>query len=243
MLIVAAIWHPSASVEPRFVASSAALSGSRLVILGTASLLAPAVIILTAGVDIEVVRIAAIASILLFALIMQRMARLMRRANRQADALEELSRTDPLTGAANRRYLDEELAREISRIERSGAPLTLAFVDLDYFKHFNDTHGHAAGDAVLEELVRGWRPLLRQSDLLARTGGEEFVVVLPETSIDEAKRVVERMRRRIPYGQTCSAGIATLMPGDTADTFLARADRAMYAAKNGGRDQVVLAEE
>ncbi|MFY0992958.1 GGDEF domain-containing protein [Halomonas sp. C05BenzN] len=239
-LIVAAIWHPSASVELRSDVSHVEMSGRRLVVLGSASLLAPAVILLTAGVDVAVVRIAAIGSILLFLLVMHRMAGLMRQTHRQAEELEKLTRTDPLTGAANRRYLDEAMAREISRARRLGSPMTLAFMDLDHFKRFNDTFGHAAGDMLLEELVGAWRPVLRETDLLARAGGEEFVVVLPDTGPGEARRVVERLRQCMPHGQTCSAGIAELGPGDSADELMARADRAMYAAKHGGRDRVVL---
>ncbi|MDR9467873.1 MAG: GGDEF domain-containing protein [Marinospirillum sp.] len=239
-LIVAAIWHPSASVEPYCDVSQVEMSGRRLVVLGTASMLAPTVILLTAGVDVDVVRIAAIGSILLFLLVMHRMAGLMRETHRQADELEKLSRTDPLTGAANRRYLEDALAREISRAQRLDSPLTLAFMDLDYFKRFNDTYGHAAGDELLEELVRLWRSVLRDSDLLARIGGEEFVVVLPDTCSDEAQEVVERMRQSTPRKQTCSAGIARFGPGDTAETFVKRADQAMYAAKHGGRNRVVL---
>ncbi|MDR5864860.1 diguanylate cyclase [Halomonas campisalis] len=243
VLIVAAVWHPSASIEPRSHVPIAELSIQRLVVLGAAAMLAPAVILMTAGVDVEVVRVAAIGSILLFLLVIHRMAGLMHETQRQADELKRLSRTDPLTGAANRRHFDDELEREMSRALRSGSPLSLAFMDLDYFKRFNDTYGHATGDAMLEEMVGVWRSVLRQSDLLARIGGEEFVVVLPDTGMDEARQVVERMRKRTPRGQTCSAGIAKFRPSDTAEAFVARADLAMYAAKRGGRDRVVLADE
>jgi len=240
VLIVAAIWHPSASMELNCDVSQVEMSGRRLVVLGTASMLAPTVILLTAGVDVSVVRVAAIGSILLFLLVMHRMAGLVRETHRQAAELEKLSHTDPLTGAANRRFLDDALAREMSRAQRLESPLTLAFMDIDHFKRFNDSYGHAAGDALLESLVREWRPVLRDSDLLARIGGEEFVVVLPDTSSDAAQQVVERMRQSTPSGQTCSAGIAELKPGDTAEELMARADQAMYSAKHGGRDQVVL---
>lgn len=241
-LIVAAVWHPSASVEPPASVSRAELSGRRLVILGAASMLAPTVILLTAGVDVEVVRAAAIGSILLFLLVIHRMAGLMREARQQAVALEKLSRTDPLTGAANRRSLESELLREISRAERSGAPLTLAFIDLDHFKRFNDTFGHAAGDALLGDLVRAWQPALRNADLLARVGGEEFVVLLPETGAETALQVVGRMRQLTPSRQTCSAGVSQLRAGDTADILMDRADSAMYRAKHAGRDRVVIAQ-
>lgn len=242
VLIVAAIWHPSASVELRSDLSHVEMSGRRILVLGSASMLAPAVILSTAGIDEGVVRIAAIASILLFLLVMHRMGGLMRETHRQADKLEKLTRTDPLTGAANRRYLDEALAREIARARRLSSPMTLVFMDLDHFKRFNDSYGHAAGDALLEDLVAAWRPILRESDLLARTGGEEFVVLLPDTAPGDAYLVVERLRQCAPHGQTCSAGIAELKPGDSADELMARADRAMYAAKRGGRDRAVLTE-
>ena len=242
-LIAAAPWHPSALAEPRSHASFAELSGRRLVVLSAASVLAPVVILLTAGVDVEVVRVAAIGSILLFLLVMHRMAGLMWETHRQAAELEKLSRLDPLTGAGNRRYLGDELAREVSRAQRAGSRLTLAFLDLDHFKRFNDTYGHAAGDALLEELVQAWLPVLRQSDLLARIGGEEFVVVLPEIAPDEARQVVERLRQCAPRGQTCSAGIAGFELGDTPEALLARADHALYAAKREGRDRIVLAEQ
>lgn len=117
-LVVAAAWHPSARVEPGFHASRSELTGRRLVVLGAASVLMPGAILLSAGTDTEVVRVAAFGSILLFLLIMHRMAGLMKRAHRQAEILDNLSRTDPLTGAANRRYLDQELARESD----AGAP-------------------------------------------------------------------------------------------------------------------------
>lgn len=242
VLFVAAIWHPSASVEPRVQVTATELSGRRLIVLGAASMLAPAVILMTAGIDVEIVRVAAIGSILLFLLVMHRMAGLVRKTHYQAEELEKLSRTDPLTGAANRRHLDEELSREMSRAQRSGAPLTLAFMDLDYFKRFNDTYGHAAGDKLLVEMVGLWRSVLRDIDLLARIGGEEFVVMLPDADTEEARDIVERMRSLTPRGQTCSAGIAKYRLGETAEELLERADSALYAAKHAGRDQVAFAE-
>lgn len=241
-LFVAAVWHPSASVIPHFRVSSVELSGRRLVILGAASVLVPAAILLTAGTDVETVRVAAIGAILLFLLVVFRLAGLMKKTHRQSEILEGLSRTDPLTGAANRRYLDHELARETSRAKRIHASLSLAFLDLDHFKLYNDTHGHAAGDALLQELVTAWRGVLRPTDLLTRTGGEEFVVLFPDTETDQCQVAVERLRELVPYGQTCSAGIATFRPGETTDAFVARADQAMYTAKNSGRDRVVLAD-
>ena len=114
-------------------------------------------------------------------------------------------------------------------------------MDLDRFKRFNDTHGHLAGDALLEELASAWRQALRPADLLARIGGEEFVVVFPETDSHESHAVLERLRRLVPCGQTCSAGLTTFQPGETADAFVSRADEALYKAKKSGRDRVVIA--
>ncbi len=240
-LIVAAAWHPSAREEPRTHTSHAELSGRRLLVLGAASVLVPMVILFTAGSEMEIIRVAAIASILLFLLVMYRMAGLLRETHRQARRLERLSRTDPLTGAGNRRHLEEQLTREIARAERTGDPLNLAFLDIDYFKRFNDTHGHAAGDALLQEMVNAWRPALRPTDLLARFGGEEFVVLFPHIDTQQAHHVLERLRAAVPGGQTCSAGITGFRPGDTPDTLLARADQALYAAKNAGRNRIMIA--
>lgn len=241
-LFVAAVWHPSVAVEPRSRTLSAELMGRRLVILGAAVVLVPGTILLTAETSVETVRIAAIGSILLFLLVVYRLAGLLKKTRRQSEMLENLSQTDPLTGAANRRRLEDELTREVSRADRIHTPLGLAFLDLDHFKRFNDTHGHSAGDALLQELVLHWRNILRPTDVLARAGGEEFVVVFPDTEIDQCRTVVERLRAIVPYGQTCSAGIATFHPGETADAFVARADQAMYKAKNSGRDRTVLAD-
>ncbi|WP_024326351.1 GGDEF domain-containing protein [Thioalkalivibrio sp. AKL19] len=240
-LIVAAAWHPSAKMEPRAHTSAAELSGRRLLVLGAASVLVPMVILFTAGSEMEIIRVAAIASILLFLLVLYRMAGLLRETQHQARRLEHLSHTDPLTGVSNRRHLEEQLAREIARAERTRGPLNLAYLDVDHFKRFNDTHGHAAGDALLQEMVDAWRPILRPTDLLARFGGEEFVVALPHVDAQQSRLVLERLRAVMPYSQTCSAGIASFRPGDTADSLLGRADQALYAAKNSGRDRIIIA--
>lgn len=242
VLFVAAAWHPTAAAEPPSVRSAPRLSGQRLVVLGAAAVLAPAVILMTAGTDVALVRIAAIASIVLFLLIMGRMAGLATQTRRQAEVLEELSLTDPLTGAANRRYLEHELDREISRAGRTSASLCLVFLDLDHFKRFNDDFGHRAGDELLQDLVAAWHEVLRPVDVLARYGGEEFVAVFSDVDLDGCRMVVERLRALVPHEQTCSAGVASFMRGDTAKDLIDRADRALYQAKHRGRNQVVVAE-
>jgi len=239
-LVVGAVWHPSAAIKPTAHTSLAELSRRRLILLGASSILVPAIILLTAGTDVQVVRGAAIASILLFLLVMIRMAGLLQKTQRQANELERLSRIDPLTGAANRRHFWERLSSEMARADRSGEPLALAFVDLDHFKAFNDTHGHSSGDQLLRELVKAWKPQLREIDKLARFGGEEFVILLPNTDTDHGRVVLDRLRGYVPYGQTYSAGLAAYYPGESDDSLIRRADQALYEAKNQGRNRTVV---
>lgn len=242
VLFVTAAWHPSASIPSGSPRSVGNLSPRRLAFLAAASIVSPVIILLRGGSDDMMITIAAGASILLFLLVVFRMAGLVQQIHRQSVALEGLTRTDPLTGASNRRYLDVELPREISRCERTPAPLGLAMLDLDHFKPFNDTYGHPAGDALLRELVAAWRTELRAVDLLVRFGGEEFIVVFSATDLDQTEAAIERLRSLVPRGQTCSAGIAELLPGETADQLIGRADRALYAAKEDGRDRTVRAD-
>ena len=155
--------------------------------------------------------------------------------------VEALARTDSLTGLPNRRAWDEEVQREIARARRSGQPLTLAMVDLDHFKRFNDAHGHAAGDDMLAEVAASWRRALRTNDVLARYGGEEFAVLLPACEADEAVRLLDRLRDATPRGETCSVGVATFRLDDTAASLGGRADAALYEAKRSGRDRLAVA--
>jgi len=155
--------------------------------------------------------------------------------------VEALARTDALTGLPNRRAWDEHVEAERERARQNGHPLTLAMVDLDHFKRFNDAHGHVAGDELLAEVADVWRRALRAGDVLARYGGEEFAVLLPGCSTDEAVVLLERLRAATPRGETCSVGMATCEPGDSAATLGARADAALYEAKRAGRDRVAVA--
>lgn len=161
---------------------------------------------------------------------------------------------DGLTGAANRGAMDQALRREIARARRTGAPLALLLIDVDHFKQVNDAHGHAAGDAVLVELVRRLKQRLRVHDELARWGGEEFVVLLPETGAEGAQTVAEDLRSTVenqPFpGALCalavtiSIGAAVLGEGDGDGTALLwRADQGLYAAKKEGRNRVILVSE
>jgi diguanylate cyclase (GGDEF)-like protein/PAS domain S-box-containing protein len=155
--------------------------------------------------------------------------------------VEALARTDALTGLPNRRSWDEAVEREISRAHRYGHPLTLAMVDLDHFKRFNDAHGHSAGDRMLTEVATSWRRVLRTNDVLARYGGEEFAVLLPECEADEAVRLLDRLRAATPRGETCSVGVATCRVDDTSASLGGRADQALYEAKRRGRDRLAVA--
>jgi len=148
------------------------------------------------------------------------------------------ARTDPLTGAANRRSWDEEMDRELARARRTGDPLTVALIDMDHFKDYNDTHGHDAGDVLLRDLVTAIRAELRTGDIIARWGGEEFTLALPGCDLQQAQTIASRLLRVVPSGQTVSIGLTQARTQDTPRALIERADRALYAAKDGGRNQV-----
>jgi diguanylate cyclase (GGDEF)-like protein len=169
------------------------------------------------------------------------------------DELAHLASYDPLTGMANRRCLDEKLGDELTRARRYGRPLSILFIDIDRFKSINDLLGHKAGDAALREFAAVLEAQLRPADIAARWGGEEFVIVLPETANEEARATAERLRATVEdnafdYAEgsriTCSIGVASF-PGEAMDAagLLGRADSATYAAKRNGRNQVVAAAE
>jgi diguanylate cyclase (GGDEF)-like protein/PAS domain S-box-containing protein len=153
--------------------------------------------------------------------------------------VQSLAHHDALTGLPNRRAIDEVLPREMSRALRTDSPLCLAIVDIDHFKTYNDTHGHLAGDRVLRECAAAWDSQLRGADTIVRFGGEEFLVILPECETFDATEIVERLRAATPEEQTCSAGLAVWKPGESVDDLVGRADKALYEAKESGRDRLV----
>jgi diguanylate cyclase (GGDEF)-like protein/PAS domain S-box-containing protein len=155
--------------------------------------------------------------------------------------VQDLARRDALTGLPNRRALNEMLPREIARARRSRSPLCLAIIDIDHFKIYNDSHGHLAGDEVLRESAIAWDTALRAEDTIVRFGGEEFLVVLPDTDAEAAAEVIERLREATPRGQTCSAGLAAWDFVESIDDLLGRADKGLYLAKASGRDQLAEA--
>jgi diguanylate cyclase (GGDEF)-like protein len=154
--------------------------------------------------------------------------------------LQEQALVDGLTGLPNRRALDEALDDGVRRAERTGRPLTIAMVDVDRFKAYNDAHGHVEGDRLLTELAAAWRAELRGDDLVGRFGGEEFLLVLPGVDPEVAGRVIERLRAAMPDAVTCSFGVATWDGVEGASALVGRADAALYAAKAQGRDRVVV---
>lgn len=156
--------------------------------------------------------------------------------------LQRNSLTDELTGLPNRRTWEEELPRALARARRTGEAVSVAMLDLDRFKDFNDSHGHLAGDELLQASARAWNASLRETDLLARYGGEEFTALLPDCDARSAVRVAERVRSATPRGQTCSIGVATWDGTETAAELLQRADAALYEAKRRGRNRVETAE-
>jgi diguanylate cyclase (GGDEF)-like protein/PAS domain S-box-containing protein len=166
-------------------------------------------------------------------------------AMRQANLVNELAAmtfTDVLTGLPNRRHWDHHLEHLVSLTDRSQVPLTVAMVDLDHFKDYNDRHGHPAGDRLLQGFADTARRALRSSDVLARWGGEEFTLSLPCCPQTVAEDVLGRIIAAVPDGQTCSIGYATWDGRETAAELLRRADRALYDAKRGGRNRVVSAD-
>jgi diguanylate cyclase (GGDEF)-like protein len=160
--------------------------------------------------------------------------------NRRVEDSESLARTDPLTGIANRRWLDRELARELAWATRHDAPLSAAIIDLDDLKVFNDEHGHLAGDRLLVSAVAAWQDVIRPSDFLARIGGDEFMLLMPDCPAEAGMAVLARIRAATPEGSSCSTGLAVWDESESALELFERADAALYAAKRGGGDQTVL---
>jgi diguanylate cyclase (GGDEF)-like protein/PAS domain S-box-containing protein len=157
------------------------------------------------------------------------------------DQVREMARRDALTGLPNRRALEEQLPQAMARARRRRSSLSVAILDIDHFKTYNDTYGHLAGDEVLRACAKAWDSALRAEDTIARFGGEEFLVLLPDTPPEEAGEIVERLRARTPMGQSCSAGLACWDYAESIDELLGRADQALYLAKAGGRDQMAEA--
>ncbi len=176
---------------------------------------------------------------LVVGLLLWRAYRLLRTAQARGDELAQQARIDPLTGLANRRTWDHEVARQSQRARTTGRPLSIAILDLDHFKRFNDSLGHQAGDALLIEAARVWNDHLDGSTVLARYGGEEFGILLPDRSLTEATELLDELRAATPGNQTVSIGLAELWPEEDAFDAVRRADQALYRAKAAGRDRLI----
>ncbi len=177
---------------------------------------------------------------------LMRQLRVKNRELEQANArIEELMLTDVLTGMANRRALEQRWVVECNRAERHGTPLCVAILDIDHFKSVNDNHGHLVGDSVLSAVAEVLTGGIRKVDMAARWGGEEFLMLLPETDLPGAKVLAERLRLGIAEKECCdgrvrvtaSLGLAQFQKGDDVDSLVRRADEALYRAKRSGRNR------
>ena len=175
----------------------------------------------------------------------------LRRAHRLSERLRTLANTDMLTGCHSRRHFFELAEQALADAHRKRRPLAVAMLDMDHFKRVNDTHGHDAGDALLKQLVATCQASLRSSDVLGRLGGEEFAALLPETDLETAREVAERLRQAVAattldwndttLRPTVSVGVAALVPEMDLDHLLQAADAALYQAKGAGRNRIAVA--
>jgi diguanylate cyclase len=169
----------------------------------------------------------------------------------ELELVNRLVREDQLTGALNRRGLDDALEREAARARRAGAFVCIALIDIDNFKRINDAYGHQVGDIVLVHLVAIIKQTIRSNDLIGRYGGEEFMLILPDSRLDEAVAVLGRLQRRLAEQAICwgeqkllvtfSAGIAAHAPAEALEALIRRTDAALYEAKRVGKDRVLVA--
>lgn len=169
----------------------------------------------------------------------------------RATQFQLMSITDPLTGLLNRRYLEERLTEELNRSTRYNYSVSCLMIDIDDFKKYNDLNGHQAGDAALKITAHCLKAALRSADIACRYGGEEFCVLLPQTSLTEAGVIAERMRQRVaeteyPYGKSQPLGVVSISVGistfarhiDTAEKVISAADQALYTAKSQGKNRI-----
>ncbi len=176
----------------------------------------------------------------------------MRALETELGQISELIYQDHLTGALNRRGMEEAFVRELARAERAKTPLSIAMLDIDHFKKINDTYGHEAGDQALVHLTSVIKEILRPVDMVARYGGEEFLIILPDTSAEDGMSIMTRLQRDLTKRFflhdntkvliTFSAGVAQRMGAETTEAMIARADAALYRAKQAGRNRVFLAD-
>jgi diguanylate cyclase (GGDEF)-like protein len=249
VLFLAAVLLLSAAVTARGAstitqpAAATHRTKARLVGLAVAALTAPTLLAFAVWSEVgSTARLLAVASIAVILLILWGALILMSMVEQQSALLADLARRDGLTGLPNRRTWDFELGRVAAQTSAQGAPLTVAILDLDHFKEYNDHHGHPAGDAMLIDCARAWHSHLNPPAMLARYGGEEFAVLLPGADLDDARVVLELLRTATPSDQTVSIGYALQEPEESISDTVDRADQALYRAKSKGRDCIVAYE-
>jgi diguanylate cyclase (GGDEF)-like protein len=219
------------------------ISAGRIALLALVSLLAPGLLFYQGLSSLEVDWVSiGLGSVVLFLLVLARMYGLISKVQDQASQLAALAHNDGLTGVPNRRAWDLELAREMAVARRTGTPMSIAMLDLDHFKRFNDKYGHQAGDRLLTQAAALWKAQLREQDYLARYGGEEFCVIVTGLPAGKAADVIGRLLAATPDGQTFSAGVASWDGLESPERLVARADEALYHAKHNGRNRVTVAE-
>jgi diguanylate cyclase (GGDEF)-like protein len=200
----------------------------------------PVVIVIAAlnGGDSEH-KLLAVGCVVVMLLVLWRVRLLLDVIRKQSEQLTSLARSDSLTGLPNRRTLDFELERLQSGADSAGTPLTIAMMDIDHFKAFNDEFGHPAGDAALVACADAWQAAMAPPSVLARYGGEEFAILLPGLGLALALPALDRIRQATPDGHTVSIGFAERRPGETGFETMSRADRALYRAKDRGRNRIL----
>jgi diguanylate cyclase len=239
-MVFAATAPGAAEVDDLPLARDDEVTLPRMLMLGV-GVLTPAVV--TIGLawreDAVIAKWVSLVVVWVVGLLLWRAYRLLRTAQARGDELAHQARIDPLTGLANRRTWDHEVARQSQRARSTGRPLSIAILDLDHFKRFNDSLGHQAGDALLVEAARVWNDHLDGTAVLARYGGEEFGVLLPDRHIAEATDLLEGLRAATPGNQTVSIGLVELSVDEDAFDAVRRADEALYRAKAAGRNRLI----
>ncbi len=219
--------------------------GRRRVVAMAVGLLLPPTVLFLEGLDgqVDAWPVIAAGAAVMSVLVLLRFVDLFSVVQTQAVQLAALARTDALTGAANRRTWDHELSRACQFARDSHRRLSVAILDIDHFKAFNDTFGHQAGDDLLQQAVAAWTAALPPGAFLARYGGEEFAVLLPDHDVDAAHAVITGLGVRTPLGQTFSAGVVERpdLDPNNPTILVAAADKALYRAKRGGRNRVMTA--
>ncbi len=241
VIMAAAAWAPDADLVDNPAERLPSPDRSfRLVGLAIGMLAIPVLLVFVAWDDVAIRRLS-IASIGVLLLVTWRLERVLRTVRAQNTLLGREARTDALTGLPNRRTLDYEVERLVESSILTGEPLTVAMLDLDHFKSFNDENGHQAGDRLLATCARAWRASLPSSAFLARYGGEEFALLLPGVGRDDAPALLERLRAAMPTQRTVSIGYAVREADEAGSAVIWRADVALYEAKDRGRDRIIPA--